>query len=187
MASSLTSARARNRGVHGGGGATSPIPPQDEHWDRKDDDSKGLDKSGLGSSGSSYPSAQLSPLSDAATSGWVTSGQQQGHHHGSSSSIGNSNSKTGRGAKGKGRALTGNGNPSDYVDKAGSHGRDGHAAHLLKGGGGPLRFYGGGLGVVGQGEFKLLLLVTLLASVVRLWRLDRPASVVFDEVHFGGA
>lgn len=51
---------------------------------------------------------------------------------------------------------------------------------------GPLRDYGGGLGVVGHGEFKLLLLIVLLAGVVRLWRLDRPASVVFDEVHFGG-
>lgn len=180
---SLTSARARNRGGGGGGGATSPIPlQQDEQW-TGGDDSKGLDKSGLGSSNggsssSSYPpSSQPSSLSDAAaTSGWVTSGQ------------GHSNSKAGTAkGKGKGRALmgNGNGNSSDYVDKAGSHGKDGHAA-LHKGGGGPLRFYGGGLGVVGPGEFKLLLLVTLLASVVRLWRLDRPASVVFDEVHFGG-
>ena len=53
-------------------------------------------------------------------------------------------------------------------------------------GAGPLRVYGGGLGVIGNGEIKLLLLVTLLAGVVRLWRLDRPDSVVFDEVHFGG-
>ena len=53
-------------------------------------------------------------------------------------------------------------------------------------GNGPLRDYGGGMGVVGQGEFKLLVVVTLLAAVVRLWRLDRPSSVVFDEVHFGG-
>lgn len=72
-----------------------------------------------------------------------------------------------------------------YVDKG--KGKPSASGHHGKTGNGPLRDYGGGLGVVGQGEFKLLLAVTALASVVRLWRIDRPASVVFDEVHFGGA
>lgn len=68
-----------------------------------------------------------------------------------------------------------------YVDKG-----KGKANGSAKTGSGPLRAYGGGLGVVGQGEFKLLVMVVALASVVRLWKLDRPSSVVFDEVHFGG-
>jgi dolichyl-phosphate-mannose-protein mannosyltransferase len=76
-----------------------------------------------------------------------------------------------------------------YVDK-GKSGRPGkqpaNSADAHGHARGPLRDYGGGLGVVGPGEFKLLLLITILASVVRLWRLDRPTSVVFDEVHFGG-
>ena len=73
----------------------------------------------------------------------------------------------------------------NYVDKG--KGKLNASGHHSKTGNGPLRDYGGGLGVVGQGEFKLLLAITALASVVRLWRLDRPDSVVFDEVHFGGA
>ena len=28
--------------------------------------------------------------------------------------------------------------------------------------------------------------LTILAAIVRLWRIDYPTSVVFDEVHFGG-
>ena len=28
--------------------------------------------------------------------------------------------------------------------------------------------------------------LTVVAAVVRLWRLNYPTSVVFDEVHFGG-
>ncbi|GLB45937.1 putative glycosyltransferase family 39 protein [Lyophyllum shimeji] len=35
------------------------------------------------------------------------------------------------------------------------------------------------------GEWKLLFLVVLLAAGVRLFRLSKPNSVVFDEVHFG--
>lgn len=69
-----------------------------------------------------------------------------------------------------------------YVDKGKGKANVGGA----KTGNGPLRAYGGGLGSVGQGEFKLLVLIVALASVVRLWKLDRPSSVVFDEVHFGG-
>ena len=68
---------------------------------------------------------------------------------------------------------------------------------------GPIDFLGGGFNI-SSGEFKLLIVVTLLATVVRLWKLSRPTSVVcvisllghyipnwqimssFDEVHFGG-
>lgn len=32
----------------------------------------------------------------------------------------------------------------------------------------------------------LVISLTVLAAVVRLWRIDYPTSVVFDEVHFGG-
>ncbi|KAJ5162329.1 hypothetical protein N7492_007721 [Penicillium capsulatum] len=35
-------------------------------------------------------------------------------------------------------------------------------------------------------DYKLLALVTLIAAVVRLFRIYQPSSVVFDEVHFGG-
>lgn len=35
-------------------------------------------------------------------------------------------------------------------------------------------------------DYKLLVLVTLIAAAVRLFRIYAPASVVFDEVHFGG-
>ncbi|KIM79512.1 glycosyltransferase family 39 protein [Piloderma croceum F 1598] len=42
----------------------------------------------------------------------------------------------------------------------------------------------GGLNLA-PAEWKLLLLVVLVASGVRLFRLSRPNSVVFDEVHFG--
>ncbi|GAA99268.1 glycosyltransferase family 39 protein [Mixia osmundae IAM 14324] len=52
--------------------------------------------------------------------------------------------------------------------------------------GGPLDFLGGGLEVLSAGEVKVLVGVLLLACWVRLWHLDRPSSVVFDEVHFGG-
>lgn len=37
-----------------------------------------------------------------------------------------------------------------------------------------------------RGEYYILGLLVLVASCVRLYRLDRPSSVVFDEVHFGG-
>ncbi|KXN91163.1 Dolichyl-phosphate-mannose--protein mannosyltransferase 1 [Leucoagaricus sp. SymC.cos] len=42
----------------------------------------------------------------------------------------------------------------------------------------------GGLNIT-QGELKLLLLIVLVACGVRLYRLSKPNSVVFDEVHFG--
>ncbi|BGP33280.1 Dolichyl-phosphate-mannose--protein mannosyltransferase 1 [Rhodotorula toruloides] len=45
---------------------------------------------------------------------------------------------------------------------------------------------GGGLDVVQPGENRVLAGVILLGSVVRLWKIGRPSSVVFDEVHFGG-
>jgi dolichyl-phosphate-mannose-protein mannosyltransferase len=35
-------------------------------------------------------------------------------------------------------------------------------------------------------DTTLVILVTVLATVVRLWNLNYPDSVVFDEVHFGG-
>lgn len=42
----------------------------------------------------------------------------------------------------------------------------------------------GGLNL-SSGEWKLLVVVLLVASAVRLFRLSKPSSVVFDEVHFG--
>jgi len=35
-------------------------------------------------------------------------------------------------------------------------------------------------------DVVLVIGLTLIALVVRLWKLDYPTSVVFDEVHFGG-
>ncbi|KIM22442.1 glycosyltransferase family 39 protein, partial [Serendipita vermifera MAFF 305830] len=43
----------------------------------------------------------------------------------------------------------------------------------------------GTLGKIGSGEFKVLIAVVLVACAVRLFRLGKPNSVVFDEVHFG--
>ncbi|KAG8767091.1 hypothetical protein FRC12_006454 [Ceratobasidium sp. 428] len=34
-------------------------------------------------------------------------------------------------------------------------------------------------------EWKILVLIVIIASVVRLWKISSPNSVVFDEVHFG--
>lgn len=161
---SLTSARARNRGVSG-----SPAVHDSQHEtgqfqdivDDEDGDKK-FEKpyrslhqpSSSTAHKKATPSHSLRPFGSsahvpaanaAATSGWVTSGTYVD--------------------KGKG--------------KAGSN-------TIAKTGNGPLRAYGGGLGSVGQGEFKLLVMIVALASVVRLWKLDRPSSVVFDEVHFGG-
>ncbi|GAA6010077.1 hypothetical protein JCM10207_007548 [Rhodosporidiobolus poonsookiae] len=45
---------------------------------------------------------------------------------------------------------------------------------------------GGGLDAVQKGETRVLLGLTLLGAVVRYWKIGRPDSVVFDEVHFGG-
>ncbi|KAF4574353.1 hypothetical protein EYR36_005686 [Pleurotus pulmonarius] len=42
----------------------------------------------------------------------------------------------------------------------------------------------GGLNIT-SGEWKLLFLIVLVAAGVRLFRLSKPNSVVFDEVHFG--
>ncbi|KIY68208.1 glycosyltransferase family 39 protein [Cylindrobasidium torrendii FP15055 ss-10] len=42
----------------------------------------------------------------------------------------------------------------------------------------------GGLNL-SSGEWKLLVIITVLASFVRLYRISAPSSVVFDEVHFG--
>ncbi|KAH9963295.1 glycosyltransferase family 39 protein [Russula dissimulans] len=36
-----------------------------------------------------------------------------------------------------------------------------------------------------HGEWKLLVVLTAIASAVRLFRISKPESVVFDEVHFG--
>ncbi|KAJ5335334.1 hypothetical protein N7452_007737 [Penicillium brevicompactum] len=35
-------------------------------------------------------------------------------------------------------------------------------------------------------DYKLIVLVTMIAAAVRLFRIYQPTSVVFDEVHFGG-
>lgn len=43
----------------------------------------------------------------------------------------------------------------------------------------------GALGKIGSGEVKVVIAVVLVACTVRLFRLGRPNSVVFDEVHFG--
>ncbi|GAA5827468.1 hypothetical protein JCM11251_003824 [Rhodosporidiobolus azoricus] len=45
---------------------------------------------------------------------------------------------------------------------------------------------GGGLEHLERGETRVLLGLTLLGAVVRYWKIGRPSSVVFDEVHFGG-
>ncbi|KAK4049599.1 Dolichyl-phosphate-mannose--protein mannosyltransferase 1 [Microbotryomycetes sp. JL201] len=44
---------------------------------------------------------------------------------------------------------------------------------------------GGGLNL-STGETRVVAGLTVLAAVVRLWKIGRPSSVVFDEVHFGG-
>ncbi|KAF7331041.1 Glycosyltransferase family 39 protein [Mycena venus] len=38
---------------------------------------------------------------------------------------------------------------------------------------------------ISSGEWKLLAVILIVASAVRLFRLSKPTSVVFDEVHFG--
>ncbi|GAA5913221.1 hypothetical protein JCM6882_000036, partial [Rhodosporidiobolus microsporus] len=45
---------------------------------------------------------------------------------------------------------------------------------------------GGGLEHLERGESRVLIGLTLLGAVVRYWKIGRPSSVVFDEVHFGG-
>jgi hypothetical protein len=47
---------------------------------------------------------------------------------------------------------------------------------------GPLERLGGGLERLSRVECMVLAAITLLATFVRLWRIDRPSSVVFDEV-----
>ncbi|KAG8848628.1 hypothetical protein FRB91_010642 [Serendipita sp. 411] len=44
---------------------------------------------------------------------------------------------------------------------------------------------GGGLAKMRSGEWKVIIAVVLVACAVRLFRLEKPTSVVFDEVHFG--
>lgn len=44
---------------------------------------------------------------------------------------------------------------------------------------------GGGLGRISSGEWKILIAVLLVACSIRLFRISKPNSVVFDEVHFG--
>jgi dolichyl-phosphate-mannose-protein mannosyltransferase len=46
------------------------------------------------------------------------------------------------------------------------------------------RSWRGGLGRITSGEWKVLLVVLLVACSVRLFRLRQPDSAVFDEVHF---
>ncbi|KAJ7196991.1 glycosyltransferase family 39 protein [Mycena pura] len=38
---------------------------------------------------------------------------------------------------------------------------------------------------ISSGEWKLLIIILIVAFAIRLFRLSKPASVVFDEVHFG--
>ncbi|KAI6003327.1 glycosyltransferase family 39 protein, partial [Pisolithus marmoratus] len=42
----------------------------------------------------------------------------------------------------------------------------------------------GGLSIT-SGEWKLLVVVLIVATIVRMFRISHPTSVVFDEVHFG--
>ncbi|EIN04348.1 glycosyltransferase family 39 protein [Punctularia strigosozonata HHB-11173 SS5] len=58
------------------------------------------------------------------------------------------------------------------------------AASLGLGPGQKKAFPAGGIRMT-SGEWKLLVFITLVAAAVRLFRLSRPNSVVFDEVHFG--
>ncbi|KAI1959539.1 Dolichyl-phosphate-mannose--protein mannosyltransferase 1 [Ophidiomyces ophidiicola] len=37
-----------------------------------------------------------------------------------------------------------------------------------------------------KSDYKIILVITALATIVRLFRIYQPTSVVFDEVHFGG-
>ncbi|BGP49458.1 Dolichyl-phosphate-mannose--protein mannosyltransferase 1 [Rhodotorula kratochvilovae] len=45
---------------------------------------------------------------------------------------------------------------------------------------------GGGLDQIQHGESRVIAGLVLLGAVVRYWKIGRPSSVVFDEVHFGG-
>ncbi|PLW21106.1 hypothetical protein PCANC_05481 [Puccinia coronata f. sp. avenae] len=51
--------------------------------------------------------------------------------------------------------------------------------------GNALVIVGGGLEAIRKRELPILLSITILAGFVRCWKLSRPASIVFDEVHFG--
>ena len=159
---SLTSARARNRGATASPQPTSnEVLRQDGDYDN-DEKSRDKEKSGMHTQHYLPSNTALTPPLTQRPFGSTTSA---GMHSASPSS-----------------ATTGWVTSGSYVDKGKGKGK----ASSGKVGTGPLRDYGGGLGVVGNGEFKLLLAMTGLASVVRLWRLNRPNSVVFDEVHFGG-
>ncbi|KAF8665628.1 hypothetical protein AX16_000083 [Volvariella volvacea WC 439] len=61
------------------------------------------------------------------------------------------------------------------------------SGRVLGGVGGPLggKYYPpGGLNLT-SGEWKLLILIVVVAACVRLYKISKPNSVVFDEVHFG--
>ncbi|KAA1083779.1 hypothetical protein PGT21_006599 [Puccinia graminis f. sp. tritici] len=48
---------------------------------------------------------------------------------------------------------------------------------------------GGGLELIGTKQPReplLIISLTILAGLIRTWKIARPASIVFDEVHFGG-
>lgn len=185
---SLTSARARRGAgrdgsvspVMGGGAAEFRHDGSNGLGQEQDEEDNSKDKDGYRGK-STYPPTlypEKSPAPSSRPFGSTTPSHSNHHHHAGSTS---------------GWITSGN-----YVDK-GKSSKPQRASSALSGsasasgmhengktGSGPLRLYGGGLGSVSHGEFKLLIVVTLLASVVRLWKLDRPASVVFDEVHFGG-
>lgn len=155
---SLTSARPRNRGVSGSPAVQDSLYEAGHSRDVEvpDDDDKKLEKP--------YRSSHQPSNSQS---------HKKASHRpfGSSAHVPAANA-----AATSGWVTSGN-----YVDKG-----KGKSIPSARTGNGPLRAYGGGLGSVGQGEFKLLVLIVALASVVRLWKLDRPSGVVFDEVHFGG-
>lgn len=175
---SLTSARARNRG--GGGGGLSGSTQHQQHQDTQegdaynsvpfdDDDDKKHEKPLYRPGHSASSSQSAVPAHKKASPSY----SQSHRPFGSSAHVPSANAAS---------ATSGWITSGTYVDKGKGKANGGAA----KTGNGPLRAYGGGLGSVGPGEFKLLVIIVALASVVRLWKLDRPSSVVFDEVHFGG-
>jgi dolichyl-phosphate-mannose-protein mannosyltransferase len=163
MAPSLTSARARNRGA-----TSSPAAADNHQYNNNNDSSDSEDRKKPSSSSSpqSHTHRKATPSYSSRPFG------SSAHVPAASASV---NATT------SGWITSGS-----YTTTDKGKGKLGGSAGNAKSGNGPLRAYGGGLGAVGQGEFKLLVVVVMLASVVRLWKLDRPSSVVFDEVHFGG-
>lgn len=169
-ATSLTGARARNRGVANG---SQPVGAS-EYWTSSDGNARdGANDDDDYDAKDEKRQHNMFPVAPAA----VPYAAPASRPFGSATAATKLDASI-NGSDGKGLA-------SGWVT-SGAYKGDRGKGKLKPNAGGPLRDYGGGLGVVGQGEFKLLVVVTLLASVVRLWRLDRPSSVVFDEVHFGG-